>query len=157
MPCTNDPCIQQTTYIRAILNGLIDGQSDDALGTALSEVLKFIDQQDSENKRLRNALAEPDHPTNERVKASIDWHWVESLWQKGGGGIFRTSDGYTLYYCISKLEGSRDDCDLGPNCPATGIWIDSLDPELQDSFWYGDMLGPWDADAKERLEGKLES
>jgi hypothetical protein len=167
MPCTNDPCIQQITYIRAILNGLIDGQSDDALGTALSEVLKFIDQQDSENKRLRRALAFLTDSVNYQQEFG-DSHSPSSqalmcyLKQadhiaKGQQPIFITSDGYTLYYCISKLEGSRDDCDLGSNCPATGIWIDSLDPELQDGFWYGDMLGPWDNDTKERLEGKLES
>jgi len=38
---------------------------------------------------------------------------------------------------------------------ATGRWVDSLDPELQDNFWYGDDQGPWDVDSAQRLDGKL--
>jgi hypothetical protein len=175
MPCTNDPCIQQITYVRAILNGLIDGQSDDALGAALSEVLMFIRQQETENERLRRALAfltdSVNHsPSNQALMCYLKQ--ADHI-AKGQQPIFITSDGYTLYYqSLSQLSardwrqaeddfcipnGSRDDCDLGPNEPATGGWVDELIPELQDGFWYGDMLGPWDNDTKERLEGKLES
>jgi hypothetical protein len=128
---------------RDILDSLIDGHPDDAFGTSLSEVLTFIKQQDFENKQLRRALLSL---INSRSAV---------LLAEGQSVIFVTSDGYALYYQSKKLEGSRDDCNLGPEDPATGIWVDSLVPELQDSFWYGDMLGPWDTDTKERLEGIL--
>ena len=144
---------------RAILDSLIDGHPDDALGAALSEVLTFVRQQHSENKRLRRALSFMDDCA-ETVICPSDLPTLRSYTVKfieGQIAIFVTSDGYTLYYESKKLEGSRDDCDLGPEDPATGIWADSLVPELQDSFWYGDMLGPWDTDTKERLEGRLES
>jgi len=144
---------------RAILDGLIDGHQDDGLGAMLSEVLTFVRQQHSENKRLRRALSFMDDcagtvicPSDLPTLRSYTVKFIE-----GQIPIFVTSDGYALYYESKKLEGSRDDCDLGPSEPAEGIWADSLVPELQDSFWYGDMLGPWDTDTKERLKGRLES
>jgi len=165
--------------VRAILDGLIDGQSDDTLGTALSEVLMFIRQQETENERLRRALAfltdsvaisrpitvlpdlnyqqefgDSHSPSNQALMCYLKQ--ADHI-AKGQQPIFITSDGYTLYYQPQLLIGSRDDCDLGPNEPATGGWVDDLIPELQDGFWYGDALGPWDNDIKERLEGKLES
>jgi len=144
---------------RDILDSLIDGHPDDGLGAVLSEVLTFVRQQDSENKRLRRALSFMDDCA-ETVICPSDLPTLRSYTVKfieGQIAIFITSDGYTLYYQSKKLEGSRDDCDLGPSEPAEGVWVDSLVPELQDSFWYGDMLGPWDTDTKERLEGRLES
>ena len=156
---------------RTILDGLIDGHPDDALGAALSEVLTFVRQQDSENKRLRHALSFMDDcagvagtfhdlpPAQEEFE--ISWRLANKVnatkFIEGQIAIFVTSDGYTLYYQSKKLEGSRDDCDLGPSEPAEGFWVDSLVPEVQDNFWYGDALGPWDIDTKERLEGRLES
>jgi hypothetical protein len=85
--------------------------------------------------------------------------------------MFLTSDGYKLFFQFQNLEGCRDDCDLRAmgnsevtrtTVPpgaiasrASGIWADSLDPELQDNFWYGDDQGPWDVDTAQRLDGKL--
>ncbi len=85
--------------------------------------------------------------------------------------MFMTSDGYNLYFQPQDLEGCRDDCDLRAmgnsevtrtTVPpgaiasrASGRWVDSLDPELQDNFWYGDDQSPWDVDAARRLDGKL--
>lgn len=85
--------------------------------------------------------------------------------------MFITEDGYRLFFQAQNLEGCRDDCDLRAmgnsevtrtTVPpgaiasrASGRWADSLDPELQDNFWYGDDQGPWDVDAAQRLDGKL--
>lgn len=154
---------------RDILDGLIDGHPDDGLGAMLSEVLAFVRQQDSENKRLQCALSfmeecagtvcrPSDFPLPPQTPSLLSaMRAIVLKFIKGQIPIFVTSDGYTLHYQSKKLEGSRDDCDLGPEDPATGVWVDSLIPELQDNFWYGDMLGPWDTDTKERLEGRLES
>jgi hypothetical protein len=76
--------------------------------------------------------------------------------------MFITEDGCKLFFQSQNLEGCRDDCDLRPLRRltvqlgrASGIWVDSLDPELQDNFWYGDDQGPWDVDSAQRLDGKL--
>jgi hypothetical protein len=144
---------------RDILDSLIDGHPDDGLGAMLSEVLTFVRQQDSENKRLRRALSFTEDCAETVICPSdlptLRSHVVKFI--EGQIAIFITSDGCELYYQSKKLEGCRNDCDLGPSEPAEGVWVDSLVPELQDSFWYGDMLGPWDTDTKERLEGRLES
>jgi hypothetical protein len=149
---------------RDILDSLIDGHPDDALGASLSEVLMFIRQQDSEKRRLRRALSFMEECMETLTCPSdFDPGLLPTLrsyavkFIEGQIAIFVTSDGYELYYQSKKLEGSRDDCDLGPSEPAEGVWVDSLVPELQDNFWYGDMLGPWDTTTKERLEGRLES
>ena len=70
--------------------------------------------------------------------------------------MFITEDGYRLFFQSQNLEGCRDDCDLRAmgnsevtrtTVPpgaiasrATGRWVDSLDPELQDNFWYDWMV-----------------
>jgi hypothetical protein len=85
--------------------------------------------------------------------------------------MFITEDGYKLFFQSQNLEGCRDDCDLRATgnsevtrttvppgaiaSRASGRWVDSLDPELQDNFWYGDDQGPWDVDSAQRLDGKL--
>lgn len=74
-------------------------------------------------------------------------------------GMFMTDDGYILYFQPQELAGSGSNCDLrssgSPGFKATGMWVDSLDPELQDNFWYGDSQSPWDVDSGLRLTGRL--
>ena len=74
-------------------------------------------------------------------------------------GMFMTDDGYILYFQPQELAGSGSNCDLrspgSPGFKATGMWVDSLDPELQDNFWYGDSQSPWDVDSGSRLTGRL--
>jgi len=74
-------------------------------------------------------------------------------------GMFMTDDGYILYFQPQELAGSGSNCNLrlsgSPGFKATGMWVDSLDPELQDNFWYGDNQSPWDVDSGLRLTGRL--
>jgi len=76
-------------------------------------------------------------------------------------GMFMTDDGYILYFQPQELAGSGSNCNLEPDEPgskpakAAGMWVDSLDPELQDNFWYGDNQSPWDVDSGLRLTGRL--
>ena len=74
-------------------------------------------------------------------------------------GMFMTDDGYILYFQPQELAGSGSNCNLrlsgSPGFKATGMWVDSLDSELQDNFWYGDNQSPWDVDSGSRLTGRL--
>ena len=149
-----------TLNTRDMLDSLIDGHPDDGLGAMLSEVLTIAGITPFQLfERLRRALSFMEECA-ETAGDHQDLRTLRSYAVKfieGQIAIFVTSDGYELYYQSKPLEGCRDDCDLGPSEPAEGVWVDSLVPELQDNFWYGDMLGPWDTDTKERLEGRLES